>query len=902
MTATNITRTVGIDKSSIEVGTSTTVTASADSTTPAIDDVVSGDASATAATTAQAAILNSRIKIGTAGTLNAVEDGTVGAAATTTSGDATASASNNGPTGGIINSTHHPNQIQVGTNAVVTSTATNDALAVAEAVDGASSASANAGKVFGMKNVGLNAGQGTSLTASATGTSTAAAESVGLPPGSGASNATAGAYDAKVVGIYASGAKPGEMPPPTDEDAASASYGGEKKPLSISFGTSGTVSAFGTGGFDASATSVTGAAAAQSRAKLVAGIAVGPDKLPSTTGASADQGEPAQPSPGGLVMSFGENGAVAAQGSVGNGGVGARATAETVTGPAAATVGITTIGGIVDVNRLGNPSLSNGPGSSTILTVGKDGDIQAAAVGNSAASAKAVTAPANVDVSATTNHNNVVGIAIDKLAIGENATRLFAQGFSKQAATAQSTTSGGDPIAGAANGDFVAGVHATTITVGRNATDPVADASLNASATAGAVTTTAGSTALAGNGSTVVGFNQSSLAIGENVLGTGVFGATAASDLAAGASATTGDTTARAGGSGSSVIGLNASPVTIGKAGSVAGSASGTVGATAASVTGDALAEAAQKARGIKDSKIAIGTDGNATGTAGLTGTASATTTTGDADAATNLSAKGIDNDVTIAIGKAGNVTGTATVTDSRTLASAVTGATDASSDLKAIGIHLGNTKVTIGTTGNTTGTATAAAPSVLSTTTTGDASVGVEQTAIGIKGSGYGLEALSSMGGSAISAGLAGNVVGRGTGSALGTANTITGAALAGTDAFIAGIKKVDLSADNVTAEAQGTYGTNAMAVTGDATASSNVKVAGLLGNWNNASLNGDLRATARLVNEVMASTTTGMATATANSDVVGMSGYQINILQSGNITASAVSETLAQASTVTV
>ena len=282
MTATNTTRTVGIDDSTIEVGTSTTVTASAASTTPAIDDVVSGDAQATASTTAQAAILNSKIRVGTAGTLNATEVGSVGAAATTTTGDATASASNDGPTGGIINSTDGPNQIKIGTDAVVTADATNDALAAATAVDGATTATANTGKVFGLKNVGLEAGLGVRLDAAATATNTAAAQSVGLQPGTGAATATAGAGNAKVVGIYASGAKfmsppVGDEPAPEGPAVASVNgeHGASHDTLKISFGESGIITAFGDGGFDASAESVTGAANASSLANLVAGIAVG---------------------------------------------------------------------------------------------------------------------------------------------------------------------------------------------------------------------------------------------------------------------------------------------------------------------------------------------------------------------------------------------------------------------------------------------------------------------------------------------------------------------------------------------------------------------------------------------------------------------------------------------------
>lgn len=79
-------------------------------------------------------------------------------------------------------------------------------------------------------------------------------------------------------------------------------------------------------------------------------------------------------------------------------------------------------------------------------------------------------------------------------------------------------------------------------------------------------------------------------------------------------------------------------------------------------------------------------------------------------------------------------------------------------------------------------------------------------------------------------------------------------------------------------------------------------MKVAGLLGHWNSASLSGNLNASAVLTNTVFASTVTGAATANASSDAVGIYGYHVNILQSGDITASAVSNTSAIANTVTV
>lgn len=909
MTATNSTRTVGIDSSNIKIGTGTTLNASANSTTPATDSLASGDASAIANTTAQAAILNTTIRVGTTANLSAVESGIVAANATTTTGNASATASNDGPTGAIINSSQAPNLIAVGTDAKLTASANNSASAIAGTVGGFASALANSGKVFGLKNVGLSAGGGTSLDADAKATNWATASSVGLPGQGDGSSATAGGSAAKVVGIYGSGAS---LPTaqPAGDGAGSSGADGPTGPLKIAFGNStASLTANGTASFNANAAAVTGSAGAQSLARLVAGIAVGSSHVPTAPAGSSDNG--GQGRTGGMAISFGENGNVIGKGVVDS----ANATATTVTGPASAQVGITTIGGIVDLNKLGGIAGSAAvadsplPAGASSLTIGRDGDVQALALGRSKASAFSVTSPSDLDVRATSDNDRVVGIAIDKLAIGANANQLYGGASSDQTATAQSTTSGGDPVAMAAVGDFVAGFHGTTVRVGEDATDPLAEAVLVANATASGVTASKGSNAVAGDGSEVVGFHQGSFSVGENILASKLFKASGSSGLLANAVATNGASSSQAGGSTTRVIGLDSAPVSIGKGGGVEASGLGSVAASSTTTNGDASALAQQLGRGIRDSQIKIGNGGDVSGSAQLFGAASATTTSGSSTATTQLDAKGIDNDVRIGIGEAGGVKGEATASDLGTSALAVSGDAAAGSALRAIGIDLGDgTPIRIGTNGTTSGSGIATAPKVMATSTTtttsGNAAFKVDQGAMGIMGSGaMGPSApTSSSGGSSIGSGLGGDIRGTGQGSASGQASTITGDALGSTHAWIAGIKNVDLKATNVIASATGIYDSKALAVTGDATASSDVGVAGLIGHDNVAKLSGNLTASAVLSNTVLATTTTGAASAMAHGNAVGIQGYDINVLSSGIINASAISTTNVTATSVSL
>jgi len=854
MTSNNTTRNVGFEDTTINVGKGLTFNADLNANTKAEDKVeATGDASADANTTAQVAVLNSTIAVGEEATLAATELGQVTASAETTTGSADATATNGGPTGGFIDSSLDPllADISIGRSGVISAVVDNGAQADAISVSGPSSAFADTGAVDGFRNVGISAGEGTSLKAGVSGEIKANAESVGLPsdPTTGDASAIAGSSSTRFVGIQ------------SDHPSGSTS---------ISFGKGSAIDAGASGTLASDAKTVTGEAAANAIADQIAGI--------SSSGL-------------GLAISIGESGSLLATGDTGL--TGANAKAETVSGPAAATVQINRIGGII-----------SSPETLSSLSVGKNGTVQAAAVGSSTADAASVTAPG---VNATVNHDSVKGIRINELAIGENGS-LYSGAQSTQTATATGVTVETGPMASVALDDQVIGIDSTAISTGGNlnvkATGRDVEAYLTGNSTSSVVTSSSGTIAGAGVGSHVAGIRSGSLTVGDSITGTGAaFKVIADSALNAKASAITGDVSATAGSPEAEVVGLQSLPISIGKSGSIRSDAVGSVISEAGTTTGAADAHSNQTARGLQDTTITIGENGSVTAAADLSGAATSESVTGDANSVVNLTAGGIDqNTRLISIGLDGNVSGQAKA-DGDATATAVTGVVGASSTIDARGIDLGpDSSILIGQTGDVRGVADAGTSTVTAANTNGPA------TATGS----YGVEGILGVPGGTITAGPKGGDI---TGTAAGNndllASTTTGAAVATTDATLRGIAYTDLTAgllgaNKLTASAEGDYSTTSTTVTGPSEATSNVLVGGLIGNasgpLNTATLSGDVSAIAKLNNTVLATAVTGAATATATGDAVGISGYNIHILGSGTISAQVVSDTSTSASTVTV
>jgi hypothetical protein len=956
MTSRNITRNVGFEDTQINVDKGLTFNADVDATTTAKDKVEStGDSRATAGTEAQVAVLDSTIAVGEAAKLTATETGKVIASAETTSGDAHAEAENYGPTGGFIDSSRRLSvgsaersprdseaDITIGTSGVISATVSNDATADAKAVGGRSSASADTGEVAGFHNVGIAAGEGASLTAVVSGAIKASAESVGVPldDRSGNASADAGGRRTSFVGIR-------------------SDHGSDSN--SISFGTGAAIDAGSSASLASDATTVSGKAEAHTRADLIAGIAVGGDHRLQDAPQAASPGADGSITPGstppsqpdkpedsrgrdGFTISIGKSGSLVASGDTGL--LGADAKAVSTNGPAEAKVDIDTIGGLIDrqviedrsahhdaealspaVDNVADPAaapqadLQPQDGRSrhgTVVTIGENGTVTALAVGDSKADASTVTASLDAgrdeddrssrgDVVAEINHDHVVGIAIDKLHIGQNGT-LYSGAQSTQEATAKAVSAGVDPLARVADGDQVIGILNTDVSTGGNLTvkavNPDVEAYLSGSASASAVTATKGTRAEAGDDSKVAGIRDGSLAIGENIgTGTGTFKVSVASDLTAKASAISGDVEAKAGSRGAEVVGLQSLPISVGKSGSIRSDAEGSVISDASTKTGDAEASAVQTARGLEDTRIKIGENGSVTATAIQSGQATSSAVSGDAESKVDITAEGIDQRTReIRIGLDGNVTGKATA-DGDATAKATTGKVEASSSIDANGIDLSRrSAITIGEVGNVSGLADAGKATVTATNTTGRAEANGHYDVAGITGER----------GATVTAGpKGGDITGTAKGSGDLLADTTTGRADATTKAELFGISHTDLfggllGANKLTASADANYSTTSTTVTGNADADGHVNVGALIGNaWgppHTATLSGDVDAVAKLVNTVTATAVHGSASAHASGDAVGISGYEINIIGSGVISAKVSSDTTTSASTVTV
>jgi hypothetical protein len=872
MAATDISRTVGTENAAIKVGLGLTMESKANSTTKAEENVVSGVSSATAETEANAGVLNSSIEVGTNGTLTGEETGTVTAIATNTTGKSSASARNAGPTGGFIDNVGDPTIIQTGLNAVVVGSAKNSAVAEATTVGGSSDALADTGKVAGFENVGLAAGTGSSMTGSAVANSKASSAAVGLPLDPGNSTATAGSLSSLIKGIY--------------------NNDGEVK---IAFGENGDLKGTAAGELTSTAANTNGAAKASSLMDQVAGI--------------ANDGD-------GLKISMGLTGDVVASGQLKS-----AATATTVTGPATAEIDVNTIGGLIDRRE----------GSS--LNIGTVGTLEAVALGQNTARAEAVTTGADELVQATVDNDEVIAVRFPKIAIGTDAS-VSAGAQSIQRATAIGVNNGGDPLARVAEGDKVEGIDGTVLNVGRDLQDFNAEAYLTGISSATGISSLLGSTALSGVGSKVAGVHDSPIVVGRDTDGVNALGE---SQLQSTATGVTGPALATAGSNNSSVSGLRDSDVSIGRNGDVAGAAAGLVISESATITGPSTALSSQEGRGIKGSTIKIGLSGDVDGASELGGSATSSSTTGLSRASLLLDSVGIDqtrgmagaaqegeaataetqslNHHNLWIGFDGNVRGDGVVANSTVKSSTITdfevGAV-ALTDLDAIGIKMGHLgTITIGNKGNVTGNGDSGISKVEADNTNGPATASGTYDVFGITGdhSGYSAQGEEAQNGARakIQAGpLGGNIFGSAVSEAVLGSHTTTGDATTGNTAVLVGINKVDLQAglvggaNRISGFAAGDYNTNSNSVTGDATTTSKVKVAGLLGDRNTATLDGNVSGVATLTNTVLATTVSGIASATSNSSAVGIGGYDINILKDGVITASAISNSSATANSV--
>jgi hypothetical protein len=866
-------------------------------TTTDVAATVNGDANAAATNQAQVGILNSTVAVGLNGTVNAAAVSDLAAKATAVTGTTTAEAFYQGPVGAIVNTgLVSGTDLSVGKNGIVNAAADATAQAIARSITGNAAASADVGQAAALFDISLKAGEGTSLNATAkVGLDTKA----GLDPADGSTNVTGnvvaqsgstGPDGTRVVGIYDSGARDVE----------------------ISFGKSASIAAGAQANLSSTGRTVTGDAQAGNAAELVAAIA--------------------SDNPNSLEVKIGENGPINAAASLST-----AAGASTVSGDARAITDIGTVAGIV--------------GKGATVSIGLDGAVAASAVATNTANATSTTAVN--EVRAQIDNDQVLGIAIEKLSIGSDASSLTALASSTQAATAQLVGPADPPnaVAKVASGDRVVGIADTTVSIGENltenATANLARANLSGAAVAQGVGSPGQTTAKAGVGSQVAGLQGSSLSVGKNVLNPagvvpGTIDAYATSNLDARATSVSGNSTAKAGSMGMQMVpatveGIASTPVWIGENGNVSGLTGSVVNAAATSVNADASAQAGMVSRGVFDSTINIGKNGAVSGVSGvgspITGNASSTTTTGNAQSGLGLEGDGIKQLMaTISIGEAGSVTGSATMAGGAS-AKTVTGWANTAAQLSNDGIDLGmgvgdsrspngGTAIKVGTLGNVSGSSVIGTLNPLTNrletpvsaeTTTGDATATADFEAAGIAKRGLvtpGEVETQTNGRSLIQAGpLGGSISGQSQAGGQTSALAVSGQANASTSARLDGIDGsggLDLQAglignNLVQGKANGAFETTSITVNGDATASGEATAFGILGDgMGKILLSGNLEAMAALTNTVMAMTTTGNASAFANTQVVGLQGYDVQILGSGTLTASALSNTSSFASTV--
>lgn len=877
------------------------------STTTDVAVAVNGDANASATNQAQVGILNSTVSMGLNATITASAVSDLAAKATAVTGNTTSVAAYQGPVGAIVNDGQaaaaevtpaaNGTDISVGKNGVIKATLDASAQAISRSITGNAGASADVGQAAAVYDVGIEAGEGTSLTAAAkVGLDTKA----GLDPVDASTNVTGnvvaqsgsrGADGTRIAGIYDSGAKA----------------------IEISFGKSATIAAGTQASLTSTGQTVTGDSQAGNGAELVAGIASN----------SANS----------LAIKIGENGVLNTSANLSTG-----ATAGTVSGDAKAITDIGTVAGIV--------------GNGTTVSVGLDGSMAASAIATNTAQAKSTTAVN--EVKAQIDNDQVLGIAIEKLSFGSDASSLTSVASSTQTAGAQLVGPADPPNVSAkvGSGDRVVGIANTTVAIGENLTENananLARANLQGTATAQGVGSPGEVKAKAGVGSTVAGLQGGSLSVGKNVFNAagvvpGTIDAYATSVLDAQATSVSGVSQAKAGSSGmqsgpATVDGIASNPISIGESGKVSGLTDARVSAAATSVNADASAQAGMVSRGIVDTPISIGKNGGVTGSSGasapINGVATSTTTTGNAQSGLDLWGDGIKQSMaTISIGEAGNALGTSAM-GGGARAQTVTGWANTAARLSSDGIDLGQgapitpstpnggTAIKVGTVGNVAGTTVIGTLNpvtnrletpISAETTTGDATASASFEAAGIAKRGLvtpgDAEPLTN-GRSLIQAGpLGGNISGTAEAGGQTSALGVSGQANASTTARLDGIDGsggLDLQAgligtNLVQGKASGAFETKSITVNGDATAVGETTAFGILGDGlGKILLSGNLEAMAALTNTVMAMTTTGNASATANTHVVGLQGYDVQILGSGTLTASALSNTSSFASTV--
>jgi hypothetical protein len=688
------------------------------------------------------------------------------------------------------------------------------------------------------------------------------------------------------------------------------------RPGVISFTSDAELSGIGEGELASRARSVSGGAASSSAAEVAAGI---------YNDAGSDNGR--------LDIFIGENGTVEGLGTLTT-----SSEAYAANGLADATVYVDNTVGI------GDKQVYTGSGSgSSSLFIGRDGAINAQADILNKAIAESITAAGPGDVRAKVDNDYVVGLALEKVNVGQSAS-LNAGAISVQEAKASSVNSKVDPSAIVAEDDKIYGIRNTNIKIGKDLTDPLtAKATLLGTAVADSVnagdTDDDGTIAQAGVGSRVGALTfttpsdplEPTLTVGGN----GNIIASARTELSAKATTINGLADAQVGDEdpippgtfNTTLDGIENYNIELSGVGNINGNAVSLLDAVADSFNGEAYASVGQRARGIATTKITLG-NGNVVGEAVQRGNATATGGT-LAESDVDLQSYGVFQETeTIKIKDSGNVVGFGTAIGNSIAAIADGGdGVKAYADFDAAGIMLdapaqgGIPNIDITEAGNVVGEAEAGGrPSIVSAFAV---AAPVEAygnfRAVGIGGTNT--QDSSSL----VKAGArGGDITGLAESAAQVSAVTSTGSADSviggpfGGPAMISGVANTDLvggllGTNLVSGTGKAEYTNTALSTDGGVTAASDTDVFGFMGGRvdpiaerfvpsgnNTILLAGDVLANASLKSDVFSGTVIGPASSTESGQVLGISGYALLLLGPGTVTANVTASTTTGSETV--
>jgi hypothetical protein len=825
-----------------------------------------------------------------------------------------------------------PGKIRIDQDGTINIDVTQEAVSIAQTRSGRSAAFSTGDGFFGLYNTDVKFGTTVGPTGPDTTLSTLASRAASIVVADAESISPEGDDGLLPNAIAVAGTK-FPIPTPGEEGiefvgrTQLVGIGNVNRQGEIYFTSDAELSGIGEGELASRARSVSGGALSRSAAYVAAGIfddrrlveTVTEEGTTESTGSEESQT---------LDIFIGENGTVEGLGTLTT-----SSEAYAANGLADATVDVENTVGI------GDKQVYSGRGNgSSSLFIGRDGAINAQADIRNTAIAESITAAGPGDVRAKIDNDYVVGLALDKVNVGQSAS-LNAGALSVQEAKASSVNSKVDPFASVAEDDEIYGIRNTDIKIGKDLVDPLtAKATLIGSAVADSVNAgddvDNGTIAQAGVGSRVGALTsptKSTLTVGGN----GNIIASARTELGARATTINGLADAQVGDEDpipdgtfrTTLDGIENYDIELSGVGNISGNAVSLLDAVADSFNGEADASVGQRARGIATTKITLG-NGNVMGEAFQQGNATATGGT-LAESDVDLQSYGVNQQTeTIKIKDSGNVAGFGTAIGN-SIAAIADGGTgvNAYADFDAAGIKLDaprgvDPNIDITELGSVVGEAEAGGrPSIVSAFAV-DAPVKADGDfrAVGIGGTNTvdfesSLVKAGARGGDIT--GLAESAAEVSAVTSTGPADSVIGGPLGG-PAMISGVANTDLvggllGINLVSGTGKAVYTNTALSTDGGVTAASDTDVFGFMGGRfdpiaerfvpsgnNTILLAGDVLANASLKSDVFSGTVIGPASSTESGQILGISGYALHLLGPGTVTANVTASTTTASETV--